>query len=62
MLLLIVGLTFILAAIWLMVNNYVVFGIMSFVAGMAATHYGWKKVQFGKANADSSAADENQDE
>jgi len=45
MLLLIVGLNLVLGSIWLMNNQYEPFGIICFVAGMAATHYGWKQVQ-----------------
>lgn len=44
MLLLIIGLHFVLGSIWLINNNYAAFGVVSFVAGMAATHYGWKQL------------------
>ena len=44
MLLLIVGLHFVLGSIWLINHNYTALSIVCFVVGMAATHYGWKKV------------------
>lgn len=44
MFLLIVGLNFVLGSIWLMNNHYEAIGIGCFVAGMAATHYGWKQL------------------
>ena len=50
MLLLIIGLHFILGSIWLMNNQYELYGIVCFVAGMAATHYGWKKMHRRKAD------------
>lgn len=44
MLLLIIGLHFVLGSIWLMTHEYTGFAIPCFVAGMAATHYGWKNL------------------
>lgn len=44
MLLLIIGLHFVLGSIWLMTHNNEGFAIPCFVAGMAATHYGWKQL------------------
>jgi len=44
MLLLIIGLHFVLGSIWLINNDYALFGVAGFVAGMAATHYGWKQL------------------
>lgn len=43
MLLLIIGLHFVLGSIWLINNEQVPLGILCFAAGMAATHFGWKK-------------------
>lgn len=60
MLLLIIGLNFILAAIWLMTNNYETYGIVCFILGMAATHYGWKQMH--RRKTPSSAADSKEDE
>lgn len=44
MLLLIIGLHFVLGSIWLMNNQYEAIGIICFVMGIAATHYGWKQL------------------
>lgn len=44
MLLLIIGLHFILGSIWLINHNSTFLAIICFVAGMAATHYGWKNL------------------
>lgn len=52
MLLLIIGLHFVLGSIWLINNDYAAFGVVSFVAGMAATHYGWKQLARKKSRDD----------
>lgn len=44
MLALIVGLHFVLGSIWLINNDHLSYGILSFIVGMVATHYGWKTV------------------
>jgi membrane protein implicated in regulation of membrane protease activity len=62
MLLLIIGLHFILGAIWLMSNNYEMYGIICFILGMAATHYGWKQMQRRKAASNASDSEDDQDE
>ncbi|HKJ64811.1 MAG TPA: hypothetical protein VJ969_05390 [Desulfopila sp.] len=51
MLLLIIGLHFVLGSIWLINNDYSFFGVASFVAGMAATHHGWKQLSAKKRSA-----------
>lgn len=43
MLLLIIGLHFVLGSIWLINHEQIPLGILCFAAGMAATHFGWKK-------------------
>ncbi|MBM9603730.1 hypothetical protein [Desulfopila inferna] len=43
MLLLIIGLHLVLGSIWLMNNSHPGPALLCFVAGMAATHFGWKK-------------------
>jgi hypothetical protein len=49
MLLLIIGLHFVLGSIWLINNEHIPLGILCFGAGMAATHFGWKKFTSRKA-------------
>lgn len=44
MLLLIIGLHFVLGSIWLINHNYLPIGVVCFIAGMAATHHGWKRM------------------
>lgn len=62
MLLLIIGLHFILGAIWLMSNNYEIYGIVCFILGMAATHYGWKQMHRRKASGSTSDGEADHDE
>jgi hypothetical protein len=49
MLLLIIGLHLVLGSIWLINHDYTVPAVVCFAAGMAATHYGWKKLSSRKA-------------
>ena len=44
MLLLIIGLHFILGSIWLINKNLPGLAFLCFIVGMAATHFGWKKM------------------
>lgn len=44
MLLVIVGLHFVLGSIWLLNKNQFAPAVVCFVLGMAATHFGWKKL------------------
>lgn len=57
MLLLIIGLHFILGSIWLMNNQYPMYGVVCFVAGMAATHYGWRQMHRRKSDDKQSSQD-----
>jgi hypothetical protein len=62
MLLLIIGLHFILGAIWLMSNNFEMYGIGCFVLGMASTHYGWKQMHRRKTATGASASEDADEE
>jgi hypothetical protein len=42
MLLLIIGLHFVLASIWLVNNQQSLLGVLLFVIGIVCTHFGWK--------------------
>jgi hypothetical protein len=59
MLLLIIGLHFVLGSIWLMTHDYSGFAIPCFVAGMAATHYGWKTLAAKKNQTQETPENEN---
>jgi len=48
MLLLIIGLHFVLGSIWLLNHQQPVPAGLCFLLGMAATHFGWKKLYRGK--------------
>ncbi len=51
MLLLIIGLHLVLGSIWLINNDMIGYAIPCFVGGMAATHYGWKKLSSKREDA-----------
>jgi hypothetical protein len=58
MLLPIIGLHFVVGSIWLMTHDNPGFAIPCFVAGMAATHYGWKNLAAKKMKNSETSEDE----